>query len=478
MSTQPTNASDVCQPIGILQDLRRRLRTLGLPNLTRNQTQGIQQSSSNSSSTRPTRNRIRRGRRLQRPQPIPGEVRPTEHPGSDTGKAGTPPHQEIRHEDSCAPSWNLPRPPVQPFPLHLPDDILRTIFEFAAADLDSACALVLVATHVRAWIDPVLYSRVRLEGLQAIRLFARTVEDSILAEATMTKLQEDTIILPPRLYKPPSFFGCVRSLAIIPQEERVLLYFRDAVRGANIIIGACFNVIELEASGDFLRRTSVTAELLDAPSDPATGDGDSLEVSTGPNSAGPSTPIVAPHGLERALMRPIYLTLVPPTQNVNFKLAILSNLTHVHYSSTLPRTLNYQGSLLALTHVAFDYPLGITTTKAEVLLQLVRAALNWGTATEDFPSNDSHSDSNLHSDEDDRPLLAPRLTMVAVRVLLRPRVPRVGEVWRQLAFQSQTDPRLVYFESQGLFGEDIWEMARIESRSRERLSASWYRESP
>jgi hypothetical protein len=340
---------------------------------------------------------------------------------------------------------------------------------------------VLVAAHVRTWVDPILYSRVRLEGLEAIRLFARTVEDSILAEVTMSKLREDTTIPLPRIYKPPSFFGCVRSLAIIPQEERVLLFFRDAVRGANIIIGACSNVVELEASGDFLRRTSVSAELLDAPTDPATGDGDSLEISIGSNSTGHATPIIAPHGLERALMRPIYLTLVPPIQNVNFKLAILSNLTHVHYSSTLPRTLHYQGSLVALTHVAFDYPLGFTTTKVEALLQLVRAALNWGAPpTTDLPSNDSHSDLHAPIDEDDRPLFAPRLTMVAVRVLLRPRIhdsDRVGEVWRQLDLLSQTDSRLVYFESQGLFGEDIWEMATIASRSRERLSASWYRDS-
>ncbi|KAG8840529.1 hypothetical protein FRB91_005963, partial [Serendipita sp. 411] len=32
------------------------------------------------------------------------------------------------------------RKPVEPFPIHLPDDVLRTIFEFAAADLDTACA--------------------------------------------------------------------------------------------------------------------------------------------------------------------------------------------------------------------------------------------------------------------------------------------------------------------------------------------------
>lgn len=477
MSAQTPNALDICcHPI--IQGLRRRLHALGLPNPTRNETQNIQQSSSINNRAKTTRNRIRSRRRPQ--PPVPGEPRLTEQPRSETINAPTSSHHELRHEASLSPSWTVPRPLVEPFPLHLPDDILRTVFEYAAVDLDTACALVLVASHVRTWVEPILYSRVRLEGVEAIGLFARTVEDSILAEAAVAKLQENIHL--PRLFKPPSFFGCVRSLAIIPQQERVLLFFREAVRSANIIIGACINVVELEASGDFLRRTSVSAELLEPP-DQATGDGDSVEISTGPNST-PATPITATsQGLERAPMRPLYLTLVPPTQNVNFKLAILSNLTHVHYSSTLPRNLNYQGTLLALTHVAFDYPLGSPTTKLEALLQVVRAALNWGVpSTTELPSNDSNADMDTDSREKDQPSQSPlptRLTMVAVRVLLRPRIndsDRVGEVWRQLSRLSQTDSRLVYFESQSLFGEDIWEMARAATRSRK--STSWYRESP
>ncbi|KAG8797520.1 hypothetical protein FRC17_007721, partial [Serendipita sp. 399] len=74
------------------------------------------------------------------------------------------------------------RKPVEPFPRHLPDDILRTIFEFAAVDLDTACSLTLVASHVKLWVDPLLYRRVRLEGVVAIGLFARTVREAFASE--------------------------------------------------------------------------------------------------------------------------------------------------------------------------------------------------------------------------------------------------------------------------------------------------------
>jgi hypothetical protein len=209
-------------------------------------------------------------------------------------------------------------------------------------------------------------------------------------------------------------------------------------------------------------------------------------------------------------MRPRHLTLVPPIQNVNFKLAILSNVTHLHYSADLPRALNYQGVLLALTHVAFDYSLalGATTAKATLLLQLVQSALDWGSSlpvTQDSTDLDPDSSapltplaplsnanvSNVSNDGEPStgtgtgaitPInaIAPKLTMVVVRMLLKPlMVPsdRAGEVWRRLSHIAQTEPRLVYFESQGLFGENLWERATDRVLRRQRLSTSWYRDS-
>jgi hypothetical protein len=384
------------------------------------------------------------------------------------------------------PSWERPRSPVQPFAIHLPDDVLRTIFEYAAEDLDTACSLALVAFHVRAWVDPILYSRVRLEGLDAIRLFARTIQDSINSEALSG--EEVATSSTRRITKPPGFFGCVKSIALLPREDRVLLFFRDAVRNAILILHSCYGVVELEASGDFLRRTDVSEGLLEPPSS-AIGDAESISGSTEPISAGPATPIVALHGWsERALMRPTHLTLVPPTLNVNFRLPVLSNVTHLHYASSLPRNLNFMGTLLALTHIAFDYQLGVATVKAEGLLHLVRTALEWGTPpppAEDAPLADTAADSASSTSDDTDPhafeIPAPcRLTMVIVRVLLRPRMQdsdRAGEAWRKLAHLAQAEPRLIYFESQGLFGEDVWETAKERFYARERLSTSWYRDS-
>ncbi|PVF98563.1 hypothetical protein CPB86DRAFT_784602, partial [Serendipita vermifera] len=53
---------------------------------------------------------------------------------------------------------------------------------------------------------------------------------------------------------------------------------------------------------------------------------------------------------------------------------------------------------------------------------------------------------------------------------------RDAEVWRKLSDLNQQDERLVYFDSQGLFGEDVWEIARRRASTLERLSTSWYRE--
>jgi hypothetical protein len=381
------------------------------------------------------------------------------------------------------PSWERPRSPVHPFAIHLPDDVLRTIFEYAAEDLDTACSLTLVAFHVRAWVNPILYSRVRLEGLDAIRLFARTIQDSITSE---TLSGEEAATSPiRRIAKSPNFFGCVKSIALLPQEDRVLLFFRDAVRNAILILQSCYGVVELEASGDFLRRTDVSEGLLEPPNG-AIGDGESVAGSTEPISAGPTTPIGAPHGWsERALMRPTHLTLVPPTLNVNFRLPILSNVTHLHYASSLPRNLNFMGTLLALTHLAFDYQLGVSTVKAEGLLHLVRTALEWGTPpppAEDTPLADPAADSASSASDDNESHVsniptACRLTMVIVRLLLRPRSDRAGEAWRKLTHLAQTESRLIYFESQGLFGEDVWETAKERFHARERLSTSWYRDS-
>ncbi|KAG8782942.1 hypothetical protein FRC15_006027 [Serendipita sp. 397] len=517
------------------------------------------------------------------------------------------------------------RKPVEPFPIHLPDDVLRTIFEFAAADLDTACALCLVACHVKVWVDRILYRR-----------------------------------------------------------ERVLLFFRDILRDTILILFACANVVELETSGDFLRRTGVGASVeltqstpssvlpATAPGTPANtipsavftastsiptsniagaglislgsgpnafphtgslinaaisagiGIGDTISAVGGnDNSAatnddhssqsltpnyytpGPPTPTPAnislgntpgainadndgeeingPPGsnvvptsnstemlstlhtagasstpvygvtntrtsilkafpmqqwlqLEQATLRPRYLTLVPPTLNVNFKLPILSNVTHLHYSAALPRALNAFGvgeglnfdpatggvnvagsstgrgtSLQLLTHVAFDYPLGVTGVKAETLLVLVRSALdvgkplgweNEGQLLDESDSKDGNNgpegdtDPFLESNENRQegsgnqtpPLESEtprrRLKMVIVRILLRPRMKpdkdRTSEVWRQLSDLAARDERLVFFESPGLFGEDIWEKANaiVAARDEGRLSTSWYRESP
>ncbi|KAG8821643.1 hypothetical protein FRC18_011249 [Serendipita sp. 400] len=240
--------------------------------------------------------------------------------------------------------------------------------------------------------------------------------------------------------------------------------------------------------------------------------------------------------LEQATLRPRYLTLVPPTLNVNFKLPILSNVTHLHYSAALPRALNAFGvgeglnfdpatggvnvagsstgrgtSLQLLTHVAFDYPLGVTGVKAETLLVLVRSALDvgkplgWENEGQLLDESDSEDGNNgpegdtdpfLESNEnrqegsgDQTPPLESetprrRLKMVIVRILLRPRMKpdkdRTSEVWRQLSDLAARDERLVFFESPGLFGEDIWEKANaiVAARDEGRLSTSWYRESP
>lgn len=578
-----------------------------------------------------------------------------------------------------------PRPPLVPFPLHLPDDILRCIFENAAYDdIDTACSLVLVASHVKEWVDPILYSAVRLEGPSQIRLFARTVRESFDSQTSGTTSRPRTPIdlsssmphlpLPPlipyaqprrsisidslrasihthahhayvppspnrqrflsdqqspRIKKRPSFFKHVRSLALLPQEDRVLLFFRDVLRDAILIMSACVNVVELETTGDFLRRTNVAREsteihghhhLLTIPDPGGGGDGESVHTTTPTttptptpgtstpipnlvppvsllgmeaghdqvggssvlapmitsssliggdaavnaatgtptaNLSGSSTPSNAqgqtavyvaanqiqpwtltdqptvtnttlggqtlslPSRLEDALLRPRYLTLVPPTLNVNFRLAILSKVTHLHYSVELPRALNVFGvgeGLLSgvgssgvngeLTHVAFDYPLGVTGVRVETLLMLVRSALDvgkrpehemddnrsntprpFGDDTEDERRRDERDDNQSRRsslEEEENTTANPRgrmLEMVVVRVLLRPR-PRIkqsdrtGQVWRQLADLSAQDERLVYFESAGLFGEDVWEMARASVAQRERLSASWYRESP
>jgi hypothetical protein len=333
---------------------------------------------------------------------------------------------------------------------------------------------------------------VRLEGLEAIRLFARTIQDNIRLQPLVSE-EVDQVPKSPtrRISKPPDFFGCVKSIALLPQEDRVLLFFRDAVRDASLILHSCYGVVELEASGDFLRRTDVSEGLLEPPNT-ANGDAESATGSTEPINVGPATPIVATQGWnERALMRPTHLTLVPPTLNVNFRLPILSNITHLHYSSSLPRNLNFMGTLLALTHIAFDYQLGVATVKAEGLLHLVRMALEWGAPpvpVEDAPPGDdpeSAVDSSLSQSDDEEPHgddtpTPSRLTMVIVRVLLRPRMQdsdRAGEAWRKLAHLAQTESRLIYFESQGLFGEDVWETAKARLRARERLSTSWYRDS-
>ncbi|KAG8816664.1 hypothetical protein FRC17_000223, partial [Serendipita sp. 399] len=478
-------------------------------------------------------------------------------------------------------------------------------------------------------------------------------------------------------------------------EERVLLFFRDILRDAILILFACSNLVELETSGDFLRRTGVKASveltqpapspvppaavpantIPDAASTPAStstsniaitavptilGSGSSAFPHTGSpvnaaisaeigssgtvptfsgndsdagehglqsstpifHSAGPPTPtnlqLTSPAGvintsntghsstdptslisfnfpvtsaaasspdthqiqltshsaefiaplstanpspiptpsptntrtsifkalptqqwlqLEQAALRPQYLTLVPPTLNVNFKLPILSNVTHLHYSAALPRALNAfrvgEGlnfdpatggvnvsggstgkgtSLQFLTHVAFDYPLGVTGVKAETLLVLIRSALDVGKPlgweNEGQQEEDAGNEDEPNGNEDDRdpsreqnkplgeqdgdetPPTASeipsrrRLKMVVVRILLRPRMKadndRTGEVWRQLSDLSARDERLVFFDSPNLFGEDIWEKANavVAARDSGRLSTSWYRESP
>lgn len=442
----------------------------------------------------PTMSRKRRRNRLRsrRKPPPPPTARPSNGHVKET-------HQRLRSlsnsfantlsmrpTNGFSPSWRRSKPPapVQPFSPHLPDDVLRTIFEVAAEEhLETACSLALVASHVRAWVDPILYSTVRLEGPESIRLFARTVHQSSYAG-----LGEMTHRPTRRIAKPPDFFGCVRSLTLLPQRERVLLFFRDTVRDATLILTACHGVTELESSGDFLRRTDVS-EATTEPTITTNGDGDSSGGSTEPITVIAAPPTVAAVGSnERALMRPTHLTLVPPTLNVNFRLPILSNVTHLHYSSSLPsRNLNFLGVLLALTHFALDYQVGVATTRADTLLHLVRTALGWESPLppgEELPSADDpghpeppESSSSGHTEDEAQPVAtsyAPRLTMVVVRVILRPRVgesDRAGEAWRQLAHLAEAEPRLVYFETRGLFNGDVW------NTPRERISTSWYRDS-
>lgn len=466
--------SAICHPLALFRSLRRSISSLRLP--------GRRRTRQNNNHTTPTRtkrprNRLRR-RSTYRSRPT-SVAYTLENPKSRPPTAPRDANKgDLVVNNSTPYHWKRDRRPVEPFTLHLPDDVLRTIFEYAAINLETAYALCLVATHVRRWVDPVLYSRVRLEGLESIRLFARTIEETLTLRHSHADVSE--LPVPSRIAKGPSFFNCVRSLALIPQEERVLLFFRDTVRSANIIMSACNNLVELECSGDFLRRTGVSNDQLEPP-DTAGGDGDSAEASTGAHSAGPSTPIVPQPGLQRAAMRPGHLTLVPPIQNVNFKLAILSNVTHLHYSADLPRALNCQGVLSALTHVAFDYSLGSTTAKASSLLQLVQSALDWGSSplvTQDSTDLDPDSSDPLSNDLEPSSV-TPKLIMVVVRVLLKPlMVPsdRAGDVWRRLASVAQTEPRLVYFESQGLFGENLWDRANDRLLRRQRLSTSWYRE--
>jgi len=490
MSVESGSSSVPLQYVSrFLQSLRRRFSS-GRSSTEQNYGQIPQISSTN---TTRSRNRLRR-----HPSPLTasnpdGHVRAGTRPRLRSFSNTFPSTLGMRNRNSetnFLSSWNSPRLPVHPFTIHLPDDILRQIFEHAAEDLDTASALTLVAFHVRAWVDPILYSRVRLEGLDAIRLFARTIQDTINAENLVREPDDDTMNVPlRRIARSPGFFGCVKSIALLPQEDRVLLFFRDAVRDANLILNSCYGVVELEASGDFLRRTDVSGGALDPPGT-ANGDAESATGSAEPVSVGPTTPIAVTQGLsEQAPMRPKYLTLVSPTLNVNFRLPILSNVTHLHYSSSLPRNLNFLGTLLALTHLAFDYQLGVATIKTEGLLQLVRTALDWGVPppVEDLPGDDTHSARSSAAGTSggeghqivDFPS-APRLKMVIVRILLRPRMQdsdRAGEACRKLAHLTQTESRLVHFESQGLFGEDVWETAGARLCARERLSTSWYRDS-
>ncbi|CAG8768048.1 3792_t:CDS:1, partial [Acaulospora colombiana] len=140
----------------------------------------------NASNTR----QLRRRRRLQkRPRSLSAHANsialspqdPAQDLVTNNPQNNGKPQQEPYH-----PAWKIPKTPMPPFPVHLPDEILRSIFEYAATDLDTACALVLVAFHVRTWVDPILYSRVRLEGLEPIRLFARTIEATLALEASIS----------------------------------------------------------------------------------------------------------------------------------------------------------------------------------------------------------------------------------------------------------------------------------------------------
>ncbi|KAG9055404.1 hypothetical protein FS842_002291 [Serendipita sp. 407] len=439
------------------------------------------------------------------------------------------------------------RKPVEPFPIHLPDDVLRTIFEFAAADLDTACALCLVACHVKVWVDRILYRRVRLEGVVAIGLFARTVREAFMAETGVDSTRDEsdetleargqnvTNITAPtsqprvasrQIRKRASFFTSVYSLSIIPQEERVLLFFRDILRDTILILFACANVVELETSGDFLRRTGVGASVeltQSTPSSvlPATAPGtpaNTIPSAVFTASTSIPTPNIAGAGLISLGGGPNAFPHTGSLINAAISAGIGIGDTISAVGGNDNRGVNVAGSstgrgtsLQLLTHVAFDYPLGVTGVKAETLLVLVRSALDvgkplgWENEGQLLDESDSEDGNNgpegdtdpfLESNEnrqegsgDQTPPLESetprrRLKMVIVRILLRPRMKpdkdRTSEVWRQLSDLAARDERLVFFESPGLFGEDIWEKANaiVAARDEGRLSTSWYRESP
>lgn len=342
---------------------------------------------------------------------------------------------------SAADIWGNPRDPVEPFSAIFPDEVLRPIFEYACTDLATAYTSAFVARHIRQWVEPILYSRVRLVGIETILLFARTVES-----------------------RPPHFFTHVKSLAIVPQEERILVYYRNVVEASWRILSVCTQVEDLEICGDLLRRT-VTVEPVNEQAH-ATPFG-STEIGLG--DLPPEDNVRQSSILERASMRPTRLTLLSPIQNVQFNLPMLRKVTHLHYNGLLPRSLHYQRYLLDLSHIAFDFKEG--SVKTDILMATLRDAMTFPSATPITPQPEDEEEQDQESYN------PPGLSNVVVRVLLRTHVEetdRPSEIWRKkLETLVKEDDRVVYFESKDIFGDDVWEQANIARQ--ERQTRSWYR---
>ncbi|KAI0316025.1 hypothetical protein OF83DRAFT_1061007 [Amylostereum chailletii] len=96
----------------------------------------------------------------------------------------------------------------------LPVELVRDVFELAAhTHRPTACALSLVCSHSRAWIEPVLYRTVVLESARALRAFSSTLA---LKPASFDRIHHLGIVAPgpfPSIHDVLSACAGVSSLA-------------------------------------------------------------------------------------------------------------------------------------------------------------------------------------------------------------------------------------------------------------------------